>query len=375
MPRLDRYHRAVIVVSLLGIIIALSPLDSVTSPWVGPGLDALTLIQAMMIWGTAWLALRRGFWPARFFLLAWSISIVGICVACLYLLGFLPQTFWVRFALQLGSGLEMLVFAFAVGEWFAKFQQEKLEAERIAAQTHKLRTLVDIATHDIASPLAVIKMRADMAREESEAGLREHLGSIEEAAAQQTRILNYIRNEHLRVRTLEETNALERVALDQSIGELRSLYRMRAIQKGVELRLPDEMNLSDLFVQADGVALVHSVLDNLISNALKFSERGGVVSLSVEGPREGQVRIRVADQGVGISAPHLALIESGVSGVSIHRKGTEGEEGTGLGLSLVRSLVESFGGMLEIQSRIEGRASDGRGTIITVVLVGERKGS
>gem|GEM_PF-3026777 len=370
MPWVDQYHRMVIAVSLAGMALALSPWDKATSAWVGPGLDILTLTQALVIWWSACLAMRRGFWPARFFLLAWTISIVGITVACLNLLGILPQDFVFRFSLQWGSTLEMFVFAIAIGERFAKLQQEKMDAAKASMDSQRLRTLVDMATHDIASPLAVIRLQADLARSQSNAGgqVGEHIGSIEQAVRQQTSILNYIRSEHERVREGEGASKMVTVKLDGALRELELLFMAKAAGKKLVLRVPEPSSLRALSVAADGVALVHSILGNLLSNAIKFSEPGGVVEVSVREEEGGRIHIGISDQGIGIPSGDLALIESGISGNRIHRMGTRGEEGTGLGLSLVRSLVEDFGGELRIESQTEGDIGEGRGTRITVVL-------
>ena len=370
MPWVDFYHRMVIAISLAGMALALSPWDQATSAWVGPGLDLLSITQALVIWGSAFLAIRRGFWPARFFLLAWTLSMVGITLACLNLLGIVSQDFLYRFSLQWGSSFEMLVFGIAIGDRFAKLQQEKFEAARASMDSSRLRTLVDMATHDIASPLAVIRLQADLAKSQSQSGgqVGDHIGSIEQAVRQQTNILNYIRSERLRVRDGDEPSKIGSVSLDQVFQELELIFIARAAKKKVALRIPAASTVRTLSVAADGVALVHSVLGNLLSNAIKFSEPGGIVEVSAGKSEDGRVAIRIRDRGIGIPSGDLALIDSGISGLRIHRVGTQGEEGSGIGLSLVRSLVEAFGGELIVESWTAGTVQEGRGTRITVFL-------
>ena len=98
---------------------------------------------------------------------------------------------------------------------------------------------------------------------------------------------------------------------------------------------------------------------NLVSNAIKFTERGGsvTVSASVEGSR---LVLRVADTGVGIAADDLKRVGDPFfqAGKTYQRR----HEGTGLGLSIVKSLVALHSGEMTVQSRI------GEGTTVTVAL-------
>jgi cell cycle sensor histidine kinase DivJ len=98
---------------------------------------------------------------------------------------------------------------------------------------------------------------------------------------------------------------------------------------------------------------------NLVSNAIKFTERGGAVtvSASVEGSR---LLLRVADTGVGIAADDLKRVGDPFfqAGKTYQRR----HEGTGLGLSIVKSLVGLHAGEMTVQSRID------EGTTVTVAL-------
>lgn len=110
-----------------------------------------------------------------------------------------------------------------------------------------------------------------------------------------------------------------------------------------------------LIVRADKDRLVH-VLTNLIENAIKFSDDGPVeVTATVEG---GDVRIVVADHGVGIEADRLPHIFAGPGPTGQ----VSGPSGTGLGLYLTRRLVEAHAGTIEVRSEPD------RGSSFTVTL-------
>jgi signal transduction histidine kinase len=114
----------------------------------------------------------------------------------------------------------------------------------------------------------------------------------------------------------------------------------------------------DLVIDGDARAL-RQVLLNLLSNAVKFNRAGGKVSVGAR--REGnQVMLTVTDTGIGIPKEDLGRI--GLRFVRVESPDTRKVEGTGLGLSLSRALVELHGGTLEIAS------TEGEGTTVTVRL-------
>ena len=113
-----------------------------------------------------------------------------------------------------------------------------------------------------------------------------------------------------------------------------------------------------LLVQADRRA-VRQILLNLLSNAVKFSDKGGQIEIDAQA-LDGDLELSVSDNGVGMSAEDIERIGApyvqGEAGQMTH------ERGTGLGLSLVRSLTELHGGRMDIRS-----AKD-EGTRVKIIL-------
>lgn len=136
---------------------------------------------------------------------------------------------------------------------------------------------------------------------------------------------------------------IEPVSLDEVVDDSVRLVRDRAEAAGLSLRvalpaLPE--------VDADFRALKQVML-NLLSNALKFTPRGGRVA--VEAVREdGRVRVSVADNGIGISEEDLARLARPFEQAESQLVKTQ--QGSGLGLALTKSLVELHGGRLELSS-------------------------
>jgi signal transduction histidine kinase len=118
-----------------------------------------------------------------------------------------------------------------------------------------------------------------------------------------------------------------------------------------------------MLVYADR-SMLHMILQNMLSNALKFTDHGGMVNLSAT--QQGQyIHLEVSDSGIGIPEdylPRLFQLDGRTS-----REGTAGETGTGLGLILSKALVEKNHGTLSIESEV------GCGTIVTIrVPVGKQ---
>lgn len=119
--------------------------------------------------------------------------------------------------------------------------------------------------------------------------------------------------------------------------------RDRSIDQAAEKRITIDVSAyADLsYVRADRRAL-RSILDNLLSNSLRFTPEGGEILLAAEEMKDF-VQFTVKDTGRGIEADRLSTI--------FDRFGSASEKGTGLGLALVRRLVESLGGQIAVESR------------------------
>jgi cell cycle sensor histidine kinase DivJ len=135
-----------------------------------------------------------------------------------------------------------------------------------------------------------------------------------------------------------------------------NLLALRARESGIDLSADAPQ---DLPVMTGDPRAFKQIVLNLVSNAIKFTERGGkvMVAAGVDGTR---LVLRVSDTGVGISADDLKRIGDPFfqAGKTYQRR----HEGTGLGLSIVKSLVHLHGGEMSIQSQLD------EGTTVTVAL-------
>ena len=135
-----------------------------------------------------------------------------------------------------------------------------------------------------------------------------------------------------------------------------NLLALKARENGIDLITNAPQDLPDV---TGDLRAFKQILLNLVSNAIKFSERGGTVTVAanVEG---SNLLLRVADTGIGIGTEDLKRIGDPFfqAGKAYQRR----HEGTGLGLSIVKSLVSMHGGEMSVQSRID------EGTTVVIVL-------
>lgn len=242
-------------------------------------------------------------------------------------------------------------------------QLADLAAQRDRAEARdagKSRFLAHMS-HELRTPLNAVVGFSDIMRQRLFGPLperyAEYAGSIHEAGGHLLDLINDV----LDVSKIEADRyelALEPFDAREAIEAVAVLMRGQARDKGVELAvvLPAE----PLKVMADRRALKQMAL-NLVSNAIKFTPLGGSVSLAAErlGP---MLEVTVSDTGVGIAAEDLARL-----GRPYEQAGGADQkaQGSGLGLSLVRSLAELHGGRLMLDSTLgEGSAATVRLPVI-----------
>ena len=118
-----------------------------------------------------------------------------------------------------------------------------------------------------------------------------------------------------------------------------------------------------LTLTADELKL-KQILINILSNAIDFTPKGGTITTKVEQSIDGGLSIQISDTGIGMAPEDIPKALAPFQ--QIENNLNRDDRGTGLGLSLAKSLIELHGGTLEIQSEI------GVGTTVTVSLTTER---
>lgn len=134
--------------------------------------------------------------------------------------------------------------------------------------------------------------------------------------------------------------------------------------KNISLNLKDIEN-SEIQVLVEGVSFLNSVLNNLFTNAVKFTSSEGEVCVSVvEG--ENTIELTISDNGIGM--PQELTDSVFDTSKPTTRPGTNGEKGTGFGMPLVKRFVESYGGKISISSKELDKDAIDHGTKVKIIL-------
>jgi PAS domain S-box-containing protein len=241
----------------------------------------------------------------------------------------------------------------ALGEREELLASAEAARQQAEAANHAKDRFLSVVSHELRSPLNAILAWTSLLRDD---GAKEDLAraveSIEASVHVQTRLVNDLLDaSRIRGGALE----IEPVRVDLAAAVRRAASHVEPVarEKGVSLS-----------VAAPGPALavadaqrIEQVVGNLLDNALKFTPRGGRVSVELA---EGETdwRIDVVDDGCGIAADALPRVfEEFWQG---ERKGASGGRGLGLGLLIVKHLVERHGGTVHLDSDGEGRGTRAR---------------
>lgn len=216
-------------------------------------------------------------------------------------------------------------------------------------------------SHEIRTPInAVIGFNEIIARENDTPSVKEYTEYINRAARHLLSIINNLLDmEQITVGKLviNETH----YDLSEVIRDVYSINVVKAKDKGLELKVVSAPKIPK-FLYGDNVRL-QQIIINLVSNAVKYTEKGSVTIEVDYWVREGEdmdLIVRVRDTGIGIKeedSPHLFdLFERFDQDINNHI------EGTGLGLALTKSLVELMGGRISVESDY------GKGSCFTVTI-------
>ena len=211
-------------------------------------------------------------------------------------------------------------------------------------------------THDIKNPLSVIMGSLELLRAKGLLRAEESLESLSRMESSAETILDLVTNylDLSKIEAGQMSLTKTTLALDELLGEVVRQYGLEARRRGIALTLRQDRALST--VEGDAVAL-ERVFANLVYNALKFTPEGGRIEIVSRRDGEG-LAVAVSDTGPGIAADELPTL------FQRYRQTRSGRVigGTGMGLFIVKWLVEAHGGTVRVESTV------GQGTCFEVHL-------
>ena len=271
---------------------------------------------------------------------------------------------WVRTKLNLirdGGGKIQKIYGLVSDITLRKKAEEELNksTENLVKLNETKDRFISIISHDLRTPFSSILGFTDLLLGDadlSEEEKRQYIEFIQESSHSMLSLVNslldWTRLQTGRIRFEPERIEAEKI-IDKSFNTLSGV----AFQKGIELS--SGIN-NDLFIFVDQ-DLILQVFNNLITNAIKFTNRGGRISISVSPSDKMRfLQFSVKDNGVGIKPENLKKLFN--VDTKYTSEGTAGEKGTGLGLSLVKEIIDKHGGEIWVESEY-GKGSEFKFTL------------
>ena len=251
---------------------------------------------------------------------------------------------------------ECLLALASLGAAAVQSARETAELERIEAAKSRF---IHVATHELRSPIAVAQSLVRGIVKGYAGPLTDQQQDLFSRVSARLDFLEHLVNDLLDLAASRAPELAEEecaVAVNASVGRAALLLMPRAEEKGVSLLFRPCCEELAVIATEEGL---DRIFVNLIENGIKYTPPGGTVTVTM-GQKEGEVWVKIADTGIGIppeAMPHLfeefyrAPNARAINAV-----------GTGLGLTIVKELVERYRGRIEVESEV------GKGTTFTVTF-------
>jgi signal transduction histidine kinase len=244
-----------------------------------------------------------------------------------------------------GQQIGVLGRAVDVTELEASRRQPQQLADELLASNRNLEQFVRVSSHDLREPLNTVVQFCQLIDE----------GSVKALDAEGQLYFAQVREGAARMRGMLD-DVLQFVRLDAAAGPSPRRVSLDAVVGEVLTDLQSQIKNSQAEVSHAGLgdatghpALLRLVLQNLVSNAIKFVPDGRAPRVTITSRRHaGELAIGVADNGIGIDATHLSELGTPFRRLHARRK----FEGTGLGLAICKRIAEQHGGRIEIESTL-----------------------
>lgn len=238
--------------------------------------------------------------------------------------------------------------------------QKKLldQSLRLTLSNSQLKTtlytrdkMLSVLTHDLRSPLItvngglVLMQSGNLHPSAHEKTLKQMLTKSKSVIQLIDRILMWTRSQTQTISYQEEI-----ITLNEVKEMIKTICELLESEKLVHFKTEIALDEMDSF--RGDINMIESILRNLISNAIKFSNPDGEIIISIE-EKDDFFVFSVSDFGVGMNSADLKKLQTGEA---FSNKGTESEKGHGIGLQIVSDFLKKHGSSLDIQS-LEGRGS------------------
>lgn len=222
--------------------------------------------------------------------------------------------------------------------------------QKVLELNEEKNEFLGIAAHDLKNPLFAVRSFAEIMREDENLSSDQKEDFLNEITKASNQMFFIVKN-FLDVNTIEQGGfnlKTESVLVNSVINETVEQFQNDLAKKGIKMFVKGIEN--DLFINADRNLLIQ-VIQNLISNAIKFSPSNRNIFVSCNTLENGSVmEIRIKDEGPGFTDEDKKKVFGKFARLSA--RPTAGEHSTGLGLSIVKKLVELMGGRIKLVSEV-----------------------
>lgn len=366
----------------------------------------LVVVSGALVW-------KRGNSSARYFFIAVSFFLSGNIIFVLKTIGFLPSNAFTNHVVEIGLAIEGLLFAFALAERYRQFRIEKEEAQKEALRIEQVaktelegkvqeRTtelaktndemqrqmvilndqaieiemtnvelqeknllleglnrekneFLGVAAHDLKNPLQTIIMNTSMIRRYAERMNEQQRDELLDRVEETSRRMHDIIEKLLDANAIESGTIelkSESIALVREVRSLVQDYMPKAAAKNITLHF--EVQNENLCALADKNRAIQ-VVENLLSNAIKFSPHDKNVYVRITkselwASHKPALYLAIQDEGPGLSDDDKEKLFGKFARLSARPTG--GEHSTGLGLSIVKKLIEAMHGEIWCDSEL-----------------------
>jgi signal transduction histidine kinase len=381
------------------IIVALVPLGVIAFLLVVTGVlssagNHLISVSTIVYMSTGIVCSVRGNKTANYYIAAWTVYLVGGLLLTLRNSGVLDFNFWTTHFVEIGAALETMIIAFALGDRYRRYKQEKEEVQLLALKVQQeandrlemsvrerteelsraydeLHATLDTnmkqtkiienknaeldaffyrISHDLKGPISSLLGLSNLARQDVK---DRHALEFIERQQIQTERLNTIITGLIKLTRLNHTDLQKEKIdfpkmVDECISSFHAFNNFSRITFRKEIQPDIEFNSE--------WTLVNAILQNLIENSIKYAGADSpYVQINVH-QKNGSVVLEVDDNGLGIPAEHQSRI------FEMFYRATQLANGTGLGLYILKRSVDRLNGTIDIRSEV------GVGSTFTVKL-------
>ena len=252
-------------------------------------------------------------------------------------------------AQYIGEGITFLILSVAGAIFvYRVINRQFVQSEQ---QQHFMMAI----THELKTPIAVTKLNLETLQKRILNN--EQRQKLINTTIQEANRLNALCNNMLLTSQIEAGGyglITEDINLVSLLKDCANDFMIRFPQRRIEIQLPEEVSITG------DLLLLQLAVNNLLDNAIKYSDKDGIVLLSLQEDQK-EIHVRVIDQGPGISE-----IDKGRIFEKYYRGGQAKSKGTGLGLYLTRKIVQTHNGVIRFEKNPKG------GSIFEIVLKSQK---